>query len=277
MVTDILISLINILTNLLVFFFGSCIGSFLNVVIYRLPAGISIVRPSSHCPRCKHKLGNTENVPVLGWLWLKGRCRWCKTPISIRYPLVEATTGILFLLVYWHEGLSITTIGYWYLLSNLLTLALIDLDLMILPNPLTQSGLVLGLVFQIAMGWNESQLPGAATHLIIGIMGAVLAIWLFDGIGIMGTLAFGQTAMGGGDPKLAAMIGAWLGWKYLLLTGFLACLIGAIIGGGAMVLGWYKSKQAIPFGPYLALGAVLTVFFGEAILSAYLQLFFPYS
>ncbi|MGK7875056.1 MAG: A24 family peptidase [Xenococcaceae cyanobacterium] len=267
--------LIIAIAALFVFAFGASIGSFLNVVVYRLPAGLSILWPPSRCPHCLHRLGKSENVPVLAWLWLRGRCRWCKAPISVRYPLVEAASGLLFLLVLWQFGISVTTLGYWAFLSWLLALSLIDVDTMTLPNGLTQSGLVVGLGFQAASGWQASQVAGAASNLMMGIGSAVLGIWLLDAIAFVGTIAFGQPAMGGGDAKLAAMIGAWLGWKYLLLTGFVACAIGAFAGGGAMALGWLNRRQPMPFGPFLALGAALTVFWGETILSAYLKLFFP--
>jgi len=261
--------------NLIIFFFGASIGSFLNVVIYRLPAGISLIYPPSRCPHCLHRLGKTENVPVLGWLWLRGRCRWCATPISPRYPLVEGVMGLLFMAVFWQFGITIESIGYWVFLSWLLALALIDLDTMTLPNSLTESGLQVGWLFAMVEGWENAGISGWANYLMVSIGSAVLGIWLFDIITIVGSLALGQPAMGGGDAKLAAMIGAWLGWKYLLLTGFVACGVGAFVGGGAIALGLLSRKQPMPFGPFLVLGAVLTVFWGEKLLSAYLNLFFP--
>jgi leader peptidase (prepilin peptidase)/N-methyltransferase len=265
-------TLAAIILTSLVFILGACIGSFLNVVVYRIPAGLSLIHPPSRCPHCFHKLGMTENVPVFGWLWLRGRCRWCKTPISPRYPMVEAVTGLLFVLVYWKFGFNLTTVGYWALLSWLLALSLIDFDTMTLPNELTQSGLIIGLGFQIWRGWQDAQV---ANYLMLGISSAVLGIWLLDAIRWIGSFAFGQTAMGGGDPKLAATIGAWLGWKYLLLTGFLACAVGALVGGGAIALGLLDRRQPMPFGPFLALGAALAMFFGDEIISTYLKIFFP--
>ncbi|MDJ0689646.1 MAG: prepilin peptidase [Xenococcaceae cyanobacterium MO_188.B32] len=268
-------TLASAIANSIVFVFGACIGSFLNVVVYRLPAGLSLISPPSRCPQCSHKLGATENVPVLGWLWLRGRCRWCKTSISSRYPLVEAATGIIFLLVFWHFGYSLQTLGYWVFLSWLLALSSIDLDTMTLPDSLTKSGLVLGLIFQIIIGWQTASHKGIAQQLMFGISGAVLGIWLLGTIRIVGSIALKQEAMGAGDEKLMATIGAWLGWKYVLLSSLLACAVGSIIGGGAMAVGILGRKQAIPFGPFLALGGALTLFWGEAILAAYLQFFFP--
>lgn len=265
----------SVVVTLLVFMLGASVGSFLNVVIYRVPAGLSVIFPPSRCPQCLRQLKAYDNVPVLGWLWLKGRCRYCKSSISARYPLVEAATGLLFVWVLWTFSLSISTLGYWAFFSWLLALSLIDIDSLTLPNSLTQSGLIAGLLFQAAVGWFTAGWAGVASHLLSGILGAVIGIWMFDLISILGAMAFGQTAMGGGDAKLAAMIGAWLGWKLLLVAGFLACAIGAFAGGGAVALGLISRRQPMPFGPFLALGAVLAAFFGNMLVTSYTQLFFP--
>lgn len=263
-------------TTLIVFALGASVGSFLNVVIYRIPAGLSLLHPPSRCPKCLKRLRAYDNVPVLGWLRLKGRCRYCRSPIAVRYPLVESVTGLLFVVTFWTFSLSLLTVGYWFFFSWLIALALIDLDTMTLPVLPMQSGLVAGLIFQAATGWfNSHNSAGIASHLMTGILGAVVGIWLFDAIYIFGWLFLGQEAMGKGDAMLAAMMGAWLGCKLLLLSSFLACVIGALVGGGAVALGLLKRRQPMPFGPFLALGALLAAFFGEAIVSTYLQLFFP--
>ncbi|MDY7022225.1 MAG: prepilin peptidase [Cyanobacteriota bacterium] len=260
----------------IVFAVGASIGSFLNVVIYRIPAGLSLLHPPSRCPHCLTRLGPFENIPVWGWLWLRGRCKHCRAPISIRYPLVEGATGLLFLMVVWNAPTGITIVGYWALLSWLVALALIDLDTLTLPNCLTQSGLVVGLGFQIAQGWGQGLNSATVSQALMGgIVGAVLGLWLLDSIAFVGSMILGQTAMGAGDSKLAALMGAWLGWKYLLLAGFIACALGAFVGGGAIALGWIDRRQPIPFGPFLALAAGITALWGETILSAYLNLFFP--
>lgn len=264
--------LLGAITLPFVFAFGASIGSFLNVVIYRLPAGLSLIYPPSRCPKCHHRLGKTENIPVLGWLWLKGRCRWCRVPISARYPLVEAATGLLFCWVFWQFQFSLNTLGYWLFVSWLVALSLIDFDTMTLPGELTKSGLILGLGFQLVIGWQTAQM---SNDLMTGVGGAVLGLWLFDLIGIIGLIILGQVAMGDGDSHLGAMIGAWLGWKYLLVTTFLACGVGALFGGGARALGLLNRRQAFPFGPFLALAAILSVFWGEQIISTYLNIFFP--
>ena len=260
----------------LAFTFGACIGSFLNVVIYRVPAGISLIHPPSRCPGCLHQLGMTENVPVLGWLWLRGRCRWCKTKISSRYPIIEATTGLIFALVFWRFGYSIQTVGYCAFLAWLLALSLIDLDTMTLPAPLTKSGLVLGLIFQGILGWHLAQGRGIANQLMFGVGGATTGIWLLEIIALLGAIMLGQQAMGDGDGKLMATIGAWIGWKYVLVSSFIACGVGSIIGGGAIALGIIGKKQPMPFGPCLALGGALSLFFGEAIINAYVNAFFNF-
>jgi leader peptidase (prepilin peptidase)/N-methyltransferase len=261
------------IANSIVFVLGACIGSFLNVVVYRIPADISLVHPPSRCPHCFHPLGKTENVPVLGWLWLRGRCRWCKTPISSRYPLIEAITGLMFLAVFWQFGYSSLTLGYWAFLSWLLSLSLIDFDTMTLPSSLTKSGLIVGLAFQVGIGWQEKATVGISQQLMFGIAGMVLGIWSIETIAVVGSLILKQQAMGDADGKLMAMIGAWIGWKLVLLSSFLACGIGAIFGLGAIGLGILDRKQPIPFGPFLALGGVLSLFWGEAIIEAYLGLY----
>ena len=217
-----------LVTSALVFLFGAAVGSFLNVVIYRVPAGLSLLHPPSRCPTCHTQLKPHDNVPVLGWLWLKGRCRYCRTPISPRYPLIEAFTGALFLATFWLFGLGWVTVGYWLLLSWLVALAFIDIDTLTLPNGLTQSGLVLGLVVKCALPLLQGDpWPSPVQSLLGGILGAVLGIWIFDLITLFASAALGQTAMGGGDAKLAAMLGAWQGWQGVLLSGFLACVVAA--------------------------------------------------
>ncbi len=257
----------------LMFGLGAAVGSFLNVVVYRLPAGLSLLHPPSHCPRCQHPLAAYDNVPVLGWLWLRGRCRYCGTAIAPRYPLVEALTGGLFLATFLRFGLTGATPAFWILISWLIALAFIDLDTLTLPNVLTESGLVLGLLSQGLLGVTTP--PAIAHNLLGGILGAVLGIWIFDAIGLLGALALGQQAMGGGDGKLAAMLGAWLGWSGMLLSGFLACVLGAAIGGGAIALGLLSRRDPIPFGPFLVLGALITLFWGDTLVNFYLRLFFP--
>ncbi len=272
----ILMDLIVPAVNIIVFALGASVGSFINVVVYRLPAGLSILWPPSRCPHCSHRLRKRENVPIWSWLSLRGRCSRCKGQIAVRYPVVEAATGLVFLLVFWRFGVSVETPAYWAFCSWLLALSIIDLDTMTLPNSLTQSGLMAGLGFRLAVGFlAQASWAGISGQLMAGILGATIGLWLFDVVALVGSIVFRQAAMGGGDARLAAMLGAWLGWKYLLLAGFIACAVGAFVGGGAIALGWLNRRQPMPFGPSLAVGAVIAVFEGEAILSTYIRLVFP--
>lgn len=253
-----------------VFLLGAAVGSFLNVVIYRVPEGLSLLHPPSRCPRCKTRLRFYDNVPILGWLWLKGRCRYCATPIAVRYPLIELITALLFVFTYAVFGPTLQTLGYCLFLSWLLALTMIDFDRMILPNPLTQSGVIAGWIFQMAIAFDQT---ATWTGLLKGgmeaFMASILGLWLFDGIRWVGRLAFQQDAMGGGDPKLAALLGAWLGWPLMLVSAFLACVVGSIIGIGGMALGRIGRRQAIPFGPYLALGGAIAAFYGSQLIDLY--------
>ncbi len=265
-----------VLSMLMVFSLGSAIGSFLNVVVYRLPAGESLIHPPSRCPHCQHQLAAKDNIPVLGWLLLRGKCRYCRAAIALRYPLVEAFTGFLFLVVFWQFDWSLQSVSLWLLVSWLLALSLIDLDTLTLPSALVQSGLVVGVCTSLLQAYIPS--PSFSTLITAGlgaIAGAVVGVWLLDGIRIVGSLLFNKEAMGSADPKLAAMIGAWLGVSHLLLALFVACTVGAIVGSSAMALQRLDRQQPMPFGPFLALGAVITALWGDRILTLYLQVFFP--
>ena len=271
------------IVQIIVFWLGAAIGSFLNVVVYRVPAGLSILWPPSRCPKCFHQLGMGENIPILGWLLLRGKCRHCRTPISPRYPLIEAITAITFVLIYNRYGLSIQTIGYSLLMCWLLALTLIDLDTMTLPNPLTQSGLVLGLVFQATVGYVDNHaILGGKEYLIQGIIAMVVGIWIYDMIQLVGSLMMGQLAQGGGDAKLMAMVGAWTSWKVVLLAGGLAsalALVGFVavagssaIKDGGLTAGSKKLTQPLPLGPFIAVGATIALFWGDALMDGYQQL-----
>ena len=256
---------------------GACIGSFLNVVIYRIPAGLSILHPPSRCPHCLRQLASRDNIPIIGWFLIKGKCRYCHTPVSWRYPAIEALTAFLFWCVASSFGTSIPILilcFYAAFLSWLLALAMIDIDTMTLPNSLTQSGLVLGLIYQISLAsMNSGDRLAFPTLLLFGIGGAVLGIWLLDIMRIAGRVFLQKEAMGGGDPKLAAMIGMWLGWQNVLLTILIASAIGTLVGVIAIFTKDLGKQQPIPFGPFLALGGAISLFFGKSILSTYLGWF----
>jgi leader peptidase (prepilin peptidase)/N-methyltransferase len=256
----------------LVFLLGASIGSFLNVVVYRLPAGLSLY-PPSRCPHCGTRIRKQDNLPIIGWFKLKGRCAHCRAPISVRYPLVEALTAGLFLLTFAVFGLSWQTLGYWVFLSLLVALAGVDLDTMTLPNSWMKLGLGLGLLFQMVWGWVQGDSMALAINgLVSGIVGAVVGILLLDGITVLGQLLFQKPAMGDGDAYLAAMMGAWLGWKMLLLAIFGAALTGAGFGAIARLRGRMQQYQKMPFGPFLAIGSALTVWFGSSLVSSYRDL-----
>ncbi len=261
-----------LLNGAIVFILGAAIGSFLNVVIYRLPAGLSLLHPPSRCPHCLTPIKKRDNLPIVGWLKLKGRCAHCKTPISPRYPLIEAVSGGLFLISYIAFGLSLQTPAYWLFLSLLLALAMIDFDTMTLSNPLMQLGVITGLIFQATIGYTLHGFSGSIVSLASSAIGMAIGILLIDSITIIGSAIFRRPAMGDGDALLAAMMGAWLGWKYLLLAIFLAALVGTIVGYGGRLIGQMQRFQKMPFGPCLAMGAALSVFMGQGLLSNYLAL-----
>ena len=249
---------------------GASIGSFLNVVVYRLPAGLSLTHPPSRCPTCMTPLRKRENVPIVGWLMLQGKCAHCGTKISMRYPVVELITALLFVSIFLVFGFSLQTLGYWIFISFLLALALIDMDTLTLDSRLMKSGLILGLAFQTTIA---AALTGTFSGTIQGfvwaIAGAVLGLWGLDILTWIGRFFLGPNAMGGGDAKLLAVIGAWLGIKLMVLSCFLGCVVGSIFGLGAIALKMLKRGNPFPFGPFLALGAILSVFYGDVIWSSY--------
>ena len=241
--------------------FGLCIGSFLNVCIYRLPAGKSIVHPPSSCPGCDNLIRWYDNIPVLSWLILRGRCRHCQTSISMRYPLVELLTGGFAMIVWMRYGLAWPTVVYFIFISALLTITFIDIDHRIIPDVISLPGIPIGFAASFLLPhttWMDS---------IIGILtggGCLLAIaWGYQ-------LITGKDGMGGGDIKLLAMIGAFLGWKGVLFTIMAASFTGTLIGVVIMIRARKGMKLAIPFGPFLAIGAISYIFFGPQLIEWYL-------
>jgi leader peptidase (prepilin peptidase) / N-methyltransferase len=239
---------------------GALIGSFLNVCIYRLPRRESIVWPGSHCPSCGAAIAWYDNVPVLSYLWLLGRCRKCAAPISLRYPVVEAANAAGYVIILFTFGMNATAILYCIFVSALLVVTGTDLTHKIIPNVVTLPGIVLGLL-------------GSATFLPIGPVNALLGILV--GGGILWALAwaspylFGKEGMGGGDIKLLAMVGAFLGWKPVLLTVMIGSLTGSLIGISLIAFQFLKRDEYIPFGPFLVFGALVSMFFGQPLLDWY--------
>jgi len=242
------------------FIFGICIGSFLNVCIYRLPEGKSIVHPPSSCPGCGTTIRFYDNIPLMSWLFLRGRCRDCQTPIPFRYALVELLGGLMAVCVYVKFGPSIEGIVFYAFIAALLTITFIDLDHQIIPDVISLPGIPLGFAasfFMPSITWMES---------LIGILvggGSLYAVaWGY-------ALITGKEGMGGGDIKLLAMIGAFLGWKGVLVTIFMGSAIGTLAGLTAMLGEKKDMKMRIPFGPFLAMGAVISIFFGNALIVWY--------
>jgi len=240
------------------------VGSFLNVCIWRLPRGESIVRPPSHCPNCGRRIAPWDNIPLLSYLILQGRCRGCKATISPRYPIVEAMTGVVAVVLFLAFGPSIQTVTLFILICLLMVVTFVDLDRMIIPDKVTLPGIVIGLALNVMMA------PGAITAFLLG---AVVGAASLLAVAYLGELLFKKESMGGGDIKLAAMVGAFLGWKAVLLALFLAVLVGAVVGITLIIIGIKERREHIPFGPFIAAGTILVVFWGETILKAYHKVF----
>jgi leader peptidase (prepilin peptidase) / N-methyltransferase len=238
--------------------FGLIIGSFCNVVIYRLPRGKSIVTPSSQCQSCGRFIRPWDNIPLLSYFILKGRCRFCREPISVRYPAVEFTSGLLFILLYIEFGFSILFAVYALIASALLVVALIDLNHKVIPNIITLPGMAVGLGLS---GWVLPITP------LTSLFGLLIGGTLFYLIALVS-----KGGMGGGDIKLIAMIGAFLGWQGALFTIFSSALLGALVGMMLMLLGKKGRKDKVPFGPFLSCGAILFMLSGDDLIHWYLDL-----
>ncbi|MDH4222546.1 MAG: prepilin peptidase [candidate division Zixibacteria bacterium] len=253
------------LIGIFIFILGLAAGSFLNVCIYRIPLRKSIVFPSSFCPKCGKRIKPYDNIPLFSYIFLKGRCRNCREKISFIYPAVEFISGLAFISLYLLYGLSWLLASHIFLFSALITIFFIDLKFRIIPDIITLPGMMAGLGFSLLT--NSPAFLQALIGLLTG--GGVLYL-----IAIIGDKVFKKESMGGGDIKLAAMLGAFLGWQKVLLVFFLASFIGAI--SGIIILLFSKSlreKRLIPFGPFLAIATLLAVFFGPQLIKSYLNLF----
>lgn len=262
---------------------GLMIGSFLNVVIHRLPimmerswkqeyqsyfhpeessqlSPFNLIKPDSECPQCQHKIRAWENIPLLSWIWLKGKCSQCKTPISARYPLVELLTGIISGWLAWHFGFGWPLLAALFFSWLLVAMTFIDLDRMLLPDQLTLSLLWLGLLL------STQHVFVSPVDAIIGAAAGYLSLWsVYWGF----KLLTGKEGMGYGDFKLLAALGAWMGWQYLPMIILLSSFVGAILGIIMLSLQGKEKGQAIPFGPYLALAGWITFLHGEHLSDLY--------
>lgn len=245
------------------FVFGAVVGSFLNVCIYRLPKDESVVFPPSHCPNCDYRIRWYDNIPILSYLWLRGKCRGCGAPISLQYPLVELLNGLLTLALFLRFGPSFAFLLLFLFCCAMVVVTFIDLEHQIIPDSITLPGIVIGFAasfFIPSHGWLNS---------LLGILA---------GGGSLLLVAYGyqfltkRDGMGGGDIKLLAMMGAFFGWKAILFIVFAASLMGSVIGISIMLAQKKDSTLAIPFGPYLAGAAILYIFYGKRLIFWYLTM-----
>jgi len=250
---------------ILIIILGLAWGSFQNVVIYRIPLKKSWFLSRSLCPNCKKNIFWYDNIPLLSYLFLKGKCRNCKHKISIQYPAVELLSALLSLLAYLKFDLSWQFFSAFVLISILIVVSFIDLNHRIIPDVITLPGIVLGLIFSY---FNPQ---GSLSASVIGFLSGGLSFYL---LAYAGEVVFKKESMGGGDIKLAALLGAFLGWKNLIVVILLASFLGALIGGLKLTLSKSKKDQTIPFGPFLAAASVIALFWGESLIGLYLSHFF---
>ena len=242
---------------------GLCIGSFLNVVIYRLPLGQSLVSPGSRCPKCGYVLRWYDNVPVVSWALLAGRCRQCRASISAQYPIVEIITALLFVLVAWFTPVGPLLVSRLILVAILVALFGIDLEHQILPNSITLPGIIVGLLFSTITppGWQDA------------LIGAVLGAGILYGIAAAYYAVRREEGLGMGDVKMLAMVGAFLGWKAVLVTLVLSSFSGAAIGLALIATQRGGMKRALPFGTFLALGTLAAMLVGDSLIAWYAGFF----
>jgi leader peptidase (prepilin peptidase)/N-methyltransferase len=251
------------LIEIMIFIFGICIGSFMNVCIYRLPASKSIINPArSICPNCGNIIKFYDNIPILSYLWLKGKCRHCSSPIAFRYPLVELAGGFFALCAYFKFGITIEAFVYYALISSLLVITFIDIDHQIIPDVITFPGIP---IFFFA---SFTLTAVTCKDSLLGILAGGGSLLL---IAVTYNLLTKKEGMGGGDIKLLAMIGAAIGWKGVLFTIFIGSTIGTLVGIILMLRTRRGLKLAIPFGPFLSMGAIIYIFFGSSIINWYLN------
>ena len=254
--------MIDIVLKIFLFCLGAVVGSFLNVCIYRLPRKESIIQPGSHCPHCKHKISWYDNIPFLSYIILRRRCRHCGRRISFRYFMVELFTACLILILFDYFGLSLLLWIYFALFSSLIVVSFIDISIREIPDEISLGGIAIGLILSLAF----PRLQNVTSHwLALGnsFLGMLAGGGLIYITGLMGNAIFRKESMGGGDVKLMAMLGAFLGWKLALLTFFIAPFFGAVVG---IVLKIRKGESLIPYGPFLSLASLIALLWGKQII-----------
>ena len=248
---------------LFIFVFGTGVGSFLNVCIYRLPRQESIVRPRSHCPKCNKMVAWYDNIPLLSYLLLLGKCRHCKTKISFQYFIVEFLTGAMFVLLVNKFGFTLDALIYIIFTSGLIVATFVDFNFRIIPDEINIGGIVLALI----LGFVYPQLHNVDSNLT-GLLRSFLGMIVGGGIiyltGLIGDFIFKKETMGGGDVKLLAMIGAFLGWQIAVLTFFIAPVIGAVVG---IIIKLKTKSSLIAYGPYLSLASLIALFWNQEIIN----------
>ena len=257
----------------IIFVFGTVIGSFLNVLIYRLPIGMDFKKGNSICTSCKHQLNWKDLFPLFSWIFLGGKCRYCKTPISPRYPIVEALNGAAYVLVYLFlcggsafDGLSLKLAGYMIMMSALIVVSWVDFEHQIIPDSMWIAIFVGGLFIV-----GDTLITGAFTK--EWIISRVIGLFAVSGLFFLIALVTGGRAMGGGDIKLMAAVGFVLGWKAVIIALFVGALLGVLFSIIRKLVSKAEMKGVIPFGPFLAMGSVISAFVGEMVFDAYLGLF----
>ncbi len=274
--------------SFLIFCFGACMGSFLNVCIYRIPREESIVKPRSHCPHCMTPIAWYDNIPLLSWCLLKARCRQCGGTISPRYVIVEALIALLFLLVWFKlpimglpAAFALTPVFdpaiipvFWLAVFGLALGTFVDLEHMIIPDRVSLGGIATGLTLSALVPSLQGQ-PDGYGGFLSSFLGAALGVGILWFIAVLGKLIFRKDAMGMGDVKLMGAIGAYLGWPSVLFTLMVSSFLGAIVGVSLVLTGKKEMQSRIPFGPYIALAALIWMFWGPGIWNAYINWLLP--
>ncbi len=254
--------------SLVIFLGGACMGSFLNVCIHRIPRSESIVTPRSRCPECRRPIPWHDNLPLISFFALRGRCRSCGARISFRYVSVEALTAVLFTLVWWQYGWSVITPIFWLVISGLILATFVDLEHMIIPDRVSLGGMALGVLFSALVPalHHVEHMTESLKSSFFGLLVGAGSLWL---VGVIGKWMFRKDAMGLGDVKLLGAIGAFTGWQGVLFTVMISSLLGYIIGLSLIAFGGREWQSRVPYGPYLALAAVLWILWGTAWWEAY--------